>query len=59
VLNVNNFHEGKHTRNVFKDPIHPGDKRIKVSWCMDAGISGFMMITWASGRGVSKLEVES
>ena len=31
VLNVNNFNEGKRTRNVFKDPIRPEDHRIKVS----------------------------
>jgi hypothetical protein len=31
VLNVNNFHEGECTRNVFKDPIRPGDHRMKVS----------------------------
>ena len=30
VLNVN-FVEGKCSRNVFKDPIRPGDHRIKVS----------------------------
>lgn len=33
VLNVNNFDEGKRTRNVFKDPIRPGDHRMKVSCC--------------------------
>ena len=30
MLNVNNFDEGKRKRNVFKDPIRPGDHRIKV-----------------------------
>ena len=29
-LNVTNFDEGKHTRNCFKDPIRPGDFRLKV-----------------------------
>lgn len=29
-LNVTNFDEGKHSRNTFKDPIRPGDFRLKV-----------------------------
>lgn len=37
VLNVNNFDEGKRTRNVFKDPIRPGDHRMK--WLQDEFLS--------------------
>ena len=29
-LNVTNFESGKHSRNTFKDPIRPGDFRLKV-----------------------------